>query len=352
MLGRVWVLVESSGGRLLRPGLELLARARRLAGAVEAVHWGGDTEAVAAQLGRHGASALHAVGGVGDALPGAPVAAALAARALGPDPPDALFFAATCDQRDIAGRLSARLDRPLVSDVVDVDAGEDGRTLGVVSEHAGAGGRVLVRRRITAPAPHLLVFRPASPGGSAAEGRPAPAEGPAIAGGPPPTAEPAADGLPPAVVRLGVPSVPCAVVRGRRVGRPSDARLDGAAVVVAGGRGLGGREQFAMVEELARLLGGAPAATGAAVGAGWAPPSWQVGQTGARVRPLVYLAFGVSGASQHAVGMWGARHVVAVNRDRDAPILSLAALGVVGDAASVLARLVAAVRARRAPSAP
>ena len=135
------------------------------------------------------------------------------------------------------------------------------------------------------------------------------------------------------------------VRRGER--RGAEVSIEDADVLVTGGRGLGGPEGFAVCEELAGGLGGAVAATRAAVDAGWYPYSAQIGQTGKTVAPRLYVGAGVSGAIQHKVGMQGAQHVVAVNRDRHAPIFEFADLGVVGDVDEILPRLVEAVKARR-----
>ena len=322
---RVWVATESAGGSPVAVGLELLAAARSVAPVVEAVHWGDDAEAVAAELGRHGAAKVLTVGALGPALPGVPVAAALAERIAGGDRPDAVFLATTYDQRDIAGRLSARLDAPVLTNVVGLAAG--GGDGGLVAEHAVFGGTTIVRARITAPPPHLLVFRPkAFPAEPVAEGAPAPP-----------------------VERLAVPDTGAAgtaTVERRHVEERTGPSLDEAAVVVAGGRGLGDPSRFALVEELARRLGGAAGATRAVVDAGWVPYAYQVGQTGKTVNPTVYVACGISGATQHVVGMKGAKHIVAINKDRDAPIFSIADLGVVGDVNKVLPRLLEALEAR------
>ena len=118
-------------------------------------------------------------------------------------------------------------------------------------------------------------------------------------------------------------------------------------MIVAGGRGLGGPENFALVEELAKALGGAVAATRAVVDAGWYPYAAQVGQTGKTVSPKLYVAVGISGAIQHKVGMQSSAVIVAINKDPNAPIFELADLGVVGDVLEVLPRLTELVKARR-----
>jgi electron transfer flavoprotein alpha subunit len=140
------------------------------------------------------------------------------------------------------------------------------------------------------------------------------------------------------------------VTRGEQRGEQVD--IEGADVLVAGGRGLGRAEGFELCEELAAAFGSgaAVAATRAVVDAGWFPYAGQIGQTGKTVAPKLYLAAGISGAIQHKVGMQGSEHIVAINKDSNAPIFEFSDLGVVGDLNKILPKLTAAIRAHKAAS--
>jgi electron transfer flavoprotein alpha subunit len=329
--GAVWVLVEPAGAGISAASLELLSGARRMAPVVEGVTWG-DARALAAQAGAFGASRLWSLGDLGGGLPGPAVAAALAAqRAEGVE---AILIPHDYDGRDVAARLSVRLDRPVLTNVVGLarDAGQG--TL--VSEHAVFGGSEIARARFTGPGPALFVVRAktftatpvAEDAGAAGVHTGAPAE----------VVELAASEL----GRIGA-----ARITSHHVEAQEGPQLDQAEIVVSGGRGLGNAEGYALVEELAGLLGAATGASRAIVDAGWVPYARQVGQTGKTVKPTVYLAAGISGATQHLVGMKGSQHIIAINKDPDAPIFSVADLGVVGDVHQVLPKLIAALRAGR-----
>jgi electron transfer flavoprotein alpha subunit len=318
-LSKLWVLVEPSGDSFTTTSLELLSHARTLSSDVAAITWGvGAT--LAAQAGEYGASTLYDAGDIGSALPGVPVASAIAALIGSAGEPDAILIPTSYDGRDIAGRLSARLDRPVLTNVTGLS--DDG---GLVTEHPVFGGSLTVKAKFTNGAPGIIVVR--------AKSFPA---------------EPSA-GAPANVVAAPVGDTGAtgtAQIVESHVEERTGPKLEEASVVVSGGRGLGDASAYAMIEELAKLLHGAAGASRAIVDAGWVPYSHQVGQTGKTVKPLVYIACGISGATQHMVGMKGSKNIVAINKDADAPIFQIADLGIVGDVHKVLPALIEAVKGR------
>jgi len=320
-IDKIWVLAEAGDAGPTPVTLELLTEARSLAGTVEAVAWGSETASLAGALGEYGATTVYDVGDLDGALPGVPVSSALAALIQGGNAPDAILIPATYDGRDVAGRLSVKLDRPVLTNVTGLVAGDDGLS----SQHPVFGGSHIVTAHFTGAGPAIFVIRAksfaAEPGGGGAA---------AVVAAPAPDAG-ASNG---------------AKLVERHVEERSGPKLDEATVVVSGGRGLGDAANYALIEELAKLLHGAAGASRAIVDAGWVPYSHQVGQTGKTVKPTVYVACGISGATQHLVGMKGSKNIIAINKDREAPIFSVADLGIVGDVHKVLPALIEALKAK------
>ena len=319
-LNNIWVYAEADGDVPSSLTLELLTKARELGDNVAAVV-GGDASAIAGALGAHGASTVYATGDLGAALPGGPASGALVALIEGGNAPDAIFFGQTYEGRDVAARLSVKLDQPVLTN--NTNAAVDGDTL--VVETPAFGGTQQVHTAFRNSGVKLAMFRPKS--FEAAE----------------------AGGGAPEVVSIDVPDVgaaAAAVVTGRHMEATSGPKLDEAAIVVSGGRGLGSADKYAMVEDLASSLGAAPGASRAIVDAGWVPYSYQVGQTGKVVKPNVYIACGISGATQHLVGMKGAKNIIAINKDSEAPIFGIADLGIIGDVHKVMPALIEALKAR------
>jgi electron transfer flavoprotein alpha subunit len=317
-LNRIWVYAEAADGKVAPITLEMLTKARELAGTVEAVYGDGDTDAIAETLGAHGATKVYATGDLQGHTPAVPVGSAIAKLIEGGDAPDLILFGTTYEGRDVAARLSVALDRPVITNNTDIAL--EGDTV-VVTEPV-FGGTKLVRTKFTTPGPNIALIRPKSFAAEESGGGPA------------------------EVVTIEVPDYGTAKVVNRHVEETTGPKLDEAAIVVSGGRGLGDAEKYQIIEDLAKALKGAPGASRAIVDAGWVPYSYQVGQTGKVVKPNVYIAAGISGATQHLVGMKGAKNIIAVNKDPEAPIFSVADLGIVGDVHKVLPKLLEALQNR------
>ena len=319
-MDNVWVFAEAADGQVKTITLEMLAKAREIADEVSCF-FAGDGDDVAEILGEHGASTVFATGDLDNALVGPPVAAAHAAKIEADGAPDLIMFGTTYDGRDVAGRLSAKLGAPVITNVVDLVVDGDA----VAGVEPVFGGTTNVTTRFTGDAVKIVLIRPKSfaaepAGGSAAD-----------------------------VEDLDVPDLGntgTATVTARLVEETSGPKLEEAAIVVSGGRGLGEASKYEMVERLAKLLKAAPGASRAIVDAGWVPYSYQVGQTGKVVKPTVYVACGISGATQHMVGMKGAKYIIAINKDKEAPIFSIADLGIVGDVHKVMPKLIEALEGR------
>jgi electron transfer flavoprotein alpha subunit len=320
-ISKVWVFAEADGDKPTGTTLELLTKARELGGTLEAVHVGANADALAASLGEHGATTVYAID-PGEALPGVVGAAALESL-IGEHAPDVVLFAQSYDGRDALSRLSVKLDRPVLTNGTSLRVEGDKVIVGA----AIFGGNTLVDTEFEGEAPFLAAIRPKS---FAAE----------IGGGSGPAQ----------VVSVPTPDAGRAgeaKVLERHVEEREGPKLEEATIVVSGGRGLGSAEAYdPLVETLAKLLKGASGASRAIVDAGWVPYAKQVGQTGKVVKPKVYIALGISGATQHMVGMKGSENIIAVNKDGEAPIFGIADLGIVGDVHKVVPKLIEALQAR------
>ena len=320
MVDTIWVHAEANDAGVKTITLEMLAKAREIGDEV-ACFYGGDGDDVAETLGAHGATTVYATGDLDGALIGVPVAAAMAAMIEDSDGPDIVMCGTTYDGRDVAGRLSAMVSAPVITNIVDI-VGDDDDIAGVEPVF---GGTTDVTTMFTNDGPGIFLVRPKSFVAEESGGEPAEVE------------------------EVDVPDVGStagAVVTDRHIEESEGPKLDEAAVVVSGGRGLGDAEKYSMIENLAKLLKAAPGASRAIVDAGWVPYSFQVGQTGKVVKPSVYIACGISGATQHMVGMKGSKNIIAINKDPEAPIFSIADLGIVGDVHKVIPALIEALEAR------
>jgi electron transfer flavoprotein alpha subunit len=318
---RFLVFVEHHEGRLQKDSLGLLSEAASLGGEVEAVLLGSEVNELAAEAGKYGAQRVHVDDDVllDKPLPQPRVDALetlLADRQF-----DAVLFAATVLSADVAAALAARLDAGLNYDLTDL-AVEDGKLVG---KRPALGDSVYADVGWTSEPRLALIrsgtFEPKEASGSAE------------------------------VVSFEsrFQDFSLAATMVEQAHEESEGpSIEDADVIVAAGRGLGGPDNFGLVEELAKALGGAVAATRAVVDAGWYPYSTQVGQTGKTVSPKLYVAVGISGAIQHKVGMQSSGVIVAINKDPNAPIFEYADLGVVGDLHEIVPKLTELVRARKA----
>jgi electron transfer flavoprotein alpha subunit len=322
-MANVLAFAETRSGDLRKVALETVTAARELADAE-----GGDVHALmlgapgvaskAEQLAAHGADVVLVVEHPWLANHSAEVAVATASARARDGAYGAVLFSASAHGKDLAPRVAARLGVPMAADVLSF-ARSGG---GIAVTHPGYASKVLQTLTLSAK-PAVLSVRPGAflPAAKAKAGRVE-------------RVEPAMD---PASARVVVKEV----VRGKS----GKLDLGEAAVVVSGGRGLRAPENFRLVEELADAFGNAAVGcTRAVADDGWRPQSDQIGQTGRTVSPELYVAVGISGAIQHLAGMKTAKTIVAINRDREAPIFKIADYGIVGDALDVVPALTAAVR--------
>jgi electron transfer flavoprotein alpha subunit len=318
----IWVYAEvTPEGQLEAGALENLTKARELGSDVAVVALGPGATRAAEQAGQYGASTLHASDdGVYTDFIAQPAAFALEQLAR-EHQPELIMFSPTYDSRDVAGRLQAKLGSTLMSNVTDLIAPDYAQT-------QIFGGTQIVDVTLSGPDPKLVLVRPKSFEASPADG-----------------------GSAANLVAVDV-DVPDEAKKARRVERHEQAaagpKLEQAKVVIAGGRGLQDPSNFKLLEELSQAIpGSAVGASRAIVDAGWVPYALQVGQTGKTVAPEVYIAVGISGAIQHLVGMKSSKRIIAINKDKDAPIFQYADLGIVGDALKVVPQITDAIKAKR-----
>lgn len=316
----IWVYGEVVEEAVSSTTLEMVTKAAG-AGTAEVVLLGPAPDDAVELLGRHGASKVYRSAD--------PVfrdyltlpAAAVVESLIREHEPAVVLFASSYGGRDVAAAVSASLDCGAITDVADFTL-----TDGAIKARIPALGAsywntaTLVHDKVK-----LLLVRPKA-------------------------FEPAPNPRTPEVVEVAPPEGGelCRVrVRERVAAKAEGPQLDGARVIVAGGRGMAEAGNFDMLRELADLLGGAVGATRAVVDSGWVPYSLQIGQTGKTVKPDLYIACGISGAVQHLAGMKDSKLIVAVNKDADAPIFQMCDLGIVGDIFKVLPPLIEEIKARK-----
>ncbi|MFH8985522.1 electron transfer flavoprotein subunit alpha/FixB family protein [Streptomyces varsoviensis] len=319
-MAEVLVYVDHVDGAVRKPTLELLTLARRVGDPI-AVHLGPGAEEAAKVLGEHGAVKVLAADApeFGDYLVVPKVDALQAAyEAVSPA---AVLVPSSAEGKEIAARLAVRIGSGIITDAVDLEAGDEGP----VATQSVFAASFTTKSRVTKGTP-VITVKPNSAS---------------------PEAAPAAGAVEQLAVSFGEQATGTKVVS--RTPRESTGRpeLTEAAIVVSGGRGVNGAENFPVIEGLADSLGAAVGASRAAVDAGWYPHSSQVGQTGKSVSPQLYIAAGISGAIQHRAGMQTSKTIVAINKDAEAPIFDLVDYGVVGDLFDVVPQLTEEVKTRK-----
>jgi electron transfer flavoprotein alpha subunit len=316
----IWVYAETTDDRVTTTSLEMLAKASEV-GKAEAILLGPAPDNAVETLARHGASTIYRSA---DAiyrdyltLPAAETVAGLIEQ----HKPAVLLFASSYTGRDLVSNLSARLDCGAITDVGDFQL-KDGSVEATIP---ALGASYQNTSTLVHPGTKLLVVRPKS-------------------------FEPKLNEQPVSVEEVAAAAgenLRKVHMKDRVVVKREGPSLEGAKIVISGGRGLKGEEQFAVLKELADVLGGAVGASRAAVDAGWVPYAMQIGQTGKTVKPDVYFAIGISGAVQHLSGMKTSKYIVTINKDPEAPIFQYSDFGVVGDLFKVVPQLVEEIKKRR-----
>jgi electron transfer flavoprotein alpha subunit len=327
-MSEMLVLIDHSDAGPRKVSLQMLTKARELAeitgDTVSAVWLGPGAADAAATLGSHGAGKLyHWDSSDAHAYVTLPQVEALE-YVIDMTEADTLLFASSNHVKDVASRLAIRMDAGVITDVSGIELGEDGRWIATKEVF---GGDVITRSTV---AEGKLSFL-----GVAANAFPA------VVG----------DGGAPELVALDIElseeATEAKVVSVEKVAGADRPDIGEAAVVVAGGRGLGSEDGFQLMEKLADVMGAGVGASRAATDAGWYPHRYQIGQTGRTISPTLYLGSGISGAIQHRAGMQTSQNVVAINKDGEAPIFQIADFGVVGDLYKVVPKLIEELESRK-----
>ena len=323
-MGVILTFAEQRDGKLRRASLETVSEARRLAGplaaSVTTVVIGPGSEALAAELTAQGADRVVVFDDPAFGSYATESYARALAQATSEAKPSVVLVPFTAMGKDLAPRVAAKIGAGLASDCVALEV-KDGRLVARRPMYAGKAYATVE----WAGEPQMATLRPnVFPLGPKDGGRPV------------------------EIVRGASDASARAKVTGVSATSQGKIQLSEAQIIVSGGRGLKGPENFHLVESLAEALGAAVGASRAIVDAGWVDHQLQVGQTGRTVSPSLYVACGISGAIQHLAGMSSSKYIVAINKDKDAPIFKVADYGIVGDLFEVLPRLTEAAKAHRA----
>lgn len=324
----VWVVIEHQDGSPKKISLELLGRARQLApelgGKVVAFLPGANVTTIAKELGTRGAEMVLVADHPLLAKYTTEAYSTVLAEAVRTEQPSLILCGSTAQGRDLAPRVAARVGGTIVTDCTRVELRDDEliavrpmytrKAIGTVTLSKDG-----VRIAVILPAVYPV---PSSEGGRTAEIRTVP-------------------------VALDASRIRTTVKEVRAIERES-IPLTEADIIISGGRGLRGPENFSLLEGLARSLGAAVGSSRPPVDSGWVPHDYEIGQTGKTVSPQVYMACGISGAPQHLAGMSGSKFIIAINKDPNAPIFQLADLGIVGDLFEILPKLTERVKKTKA----